>query len=112
MDLQRDSHAEAPSEAPGPLHVCPDCDSDLVYPLDWAEAGPERWTVELRCPNCETVRSGTFGQDLIDALDIELDSGVDALLRDLTDLSRANMVDDVERFTGAVLAGAILPEDF
>ncbi len=112
MDLQRDTHAEAPSAAICPLHVCPDCDSDLVYPLDWAEAGPERWAVELRCPNCEAVRSGTFAQDLIDALDVELDSGVEALLRDLAELSRANMVDDVERFAGAVLAGAILPEDF
>src|SRR3954466_15007759 len=34
------------------LHVCPECDRDLVYPVDWEEASATHWEVELRCPNC------------------------------------------------------------
>jgi hypothetical protein len=89
-----------------------ECDSDLVYPVDWTEAGPERWTVSLRCPNCETVTSGTYGQERVDAFDAQLDSGVEALVRDLNELTRANMAEDVDRFGAALRANAILPEDF
>jgi hypothetical protein len=113
MAVQRHQHTEAANPRPTtPLHECSDCDSVLVYPVDWTEAGPGRWTVSLRCPNCEAVRSGTFSQDQVDAFDAELDDGAEALARDLTELTRANMADDVERFAAALRADAILPEDF
>jgi hypothetical protein len=113
MAVQRHQHDKAAdSRSANPLHECLDCGSGLVYPVDWNEAGPERWTVSLRCPNCETITSGTFRQELVDAFDVELDSGVEALARDLSELARANMADDVERFAAALRADAILPEDF
>lgn len=111
MAIQRqETDTAKPSLAP--LHRCGECDSALVYPLEWAEAGPERWKVTLRCPNCWTTRSGTFAQDMVDAFDQELDEGVEALVRNLTELARANMADDVERLAAALRADAILPEDF
>ncbi len=42
------------------LSVCPECDRDLVYPVDWEEASPTHWEVELRCPNCEWNEIGTY----------------------------------------------------
>ena len=33
------------------LHVCGSCGSDLVYPVEWDEAGATHWEVSLRCPN-------------------------------------------------------------
>lgn len=94
------------------LHRCPACDSGLVYPLDWAEHGRERWSIDLRCPECEWRGGGVFGQSLADAFDDELDRGTDAIAADLERLVRANMTEAVDRFARALEVGAILPEDF
>ena len=112
MATERQEKAAPTGRAAAPLHVCGECDSALVYPLDWTAAGPERWKVMLCCPNCWTTRSGTFDQSMVDAFDEELDEGVEALVRDLTELAKANMADDVERLVAALHADAILPEDF
>jgi hypothetical protein len=94
------------------LHVCVDCDSELVYPVQWEEAGPENWSVLLHCPNCEVFREGVFTQENVELYDEELDRGADALARDYKRLMRANMADEIDRFVGALESGAILPEDF
>ena len=100
------------SEAAEDLHVCRTCESELVYPVDWEEAGNTHWEVMLRCPNCEWNGTGVFEQDIVERFDEELDRGTEALVRDLLRLMRANMEDDVERFVTALRADAILPEDF
>jgi len=94
------------------LHVCPECDRDLVYPVDWAEASMTHWEVELRCPNCEWTEVGTYDQATVDRFDEVLDNGTEALVRDLRRLVQANMEDEAERFAAALDADAILPEDF
>ena len=94
------------------LHSCVECDSELVYPVQWAEAGPENWSVLLHCPNCDVFREGVFTQENVELFDEELDRGADALARDYKRLMRANMADEIDRFVGALSAGAILPEDF
>jgi hypothetical protein len=94
------------------LHVCVECSCELVYPVQWEEAGPENWSVLLHCPNCDVHREGVFTQDNVELFDEELDRGADALARDYKRLTRANMADEIERFVGALDAGAILPEDF
>ena len=105
----------ATSPAPEPtqdLHLCVECDSELVYPVQWEEAGPENWSVLLHCPNCEVFREGVFTQENVELFDEELDRGADSLARGYKRLMRANMADEIERFVGALEAGAILPEDF
>ena len=94
------------------LHLCVECESDLVYPVQWEEAGPENWSVLLHCPNCDVFREGVFTQENVELFDEELDRGADALARDYKRLMRANMADEIDRFVGALDAGAILPEDF
>ena len=101
----------ADSQAPA-RPVCVECDSELVYPVQWEEAGAENWSVLLHCPNCDVFREGVFTQDNVELFDEELDRGADALARDYKRLMRANMADEIERFTGALAADAILPEDF
>jgi hypothetical protein len=107
-------HAEIePASLPlDDLHVCPDCDRGLVYPVEWEEASATHWEVLLRCPNCEWNELGQFNQETVDRFDEELDRGTEALLRDLKRLTRANMEDEIERFSGALAADLILPEDF
>jgi hypothetical protein len=94
------------------LHICPDCDRDLVYPVEWEEVSPTHWEVLLRCPNCEWQHVGTFDQPTVDRFDIELDDGTEILIRDLRRLEQANMEDEMDRFVRALRVDAILPEDF
>jgi hypothetical protein len=101
-----------PAEPHQDLHVCLDCDSALVYPVEWEEAGSEDWSVLLQCPNCQTCREGVFTQETVELFDEELDRGADALARDYKRLMRANMSDEIDRFAAALQAEAILPEDF
>ena len=104
--------AKPAKDAERELHICVNCGSQLVYPVQWEEAGPENWSVLLHCPNCDVFREGVFTQDNVELFDEELDRGADALARDYKRLMRANMADEIERFAGALAAGAILPEDF
>jgi hypothetical protein len=105
--------AAAASSNPGEeLQVCPECDRDLVYPVDWEEASVTHWEVELRCPNCEWSEVGTFDQATVDRFDEHLDLGTEALVKDLRRLVQANMEAEAERFAAALDANAILPEDF
>jgi len=94
------------------LHVCGSCCSDLVYPLDWEEAGATHWEVTLRCPNCEWSGTGIFEQSVVERFDEELDRGTEALVRDLKRLMTANMEDEIERFVRALEGNHVLPEDF
>ena len=103
---------EEPATTQVDLHVCPICRSELVYPVDWQEAGRTSWEVSLRCPNCEWTHTGVFGEEAIQSFDDTLDSGTEALVADLRELTRATMEDDVERFVRAIDAGFVLPEDF
>jgi hypothetical protein len=102
----------ASGHSPEALHICPTCTSHLVYPTDWAPADGTRWSVELRCPDCEWAGGGIYSQQVVDLFDEALDSGTEQLLDDLTTLARANMEEQLQRFVAALWADDILPEDF
>ena len=107
------SHKAADEQEQLPdLHTCPRCHGELVYPVDWAEAGPEHWEVTLRCPDCEWRDTDVFSQATVERFDIELDHGAEALLRDLQQLAHANMVEDIDRFIDALQRDLIVPADF
>jgi hypothetical protein len=105
------SFEQVPSP-PADLHVCPVCTSELVYPVDWEEAGRTSWEVSLRCPNCEWTLTNVYDEDVVQRFDEVLDQGTEALVADLRQLTRANMEADVERFIAAIYADYLLPEDF
>jgi hypothetical protein len=104
--------APAPAEQTRDLHVCSNCESELVYPVQWEEAGPDSWHILLRCPDCEWNESGIFQQAQCDRFDDELETGTDALSRDFKRLVTANMAEEIERFIQALDADAIQPMDF
>jgi len=94
------------------LCICEHCASELVEPVEWSAAGPERWHVALSCPDCGYWTEGVFSQECVDRFDERLDEGTTVLVSELKRLQHANMSDDVERFIGALNLGMILPEDF
>jgi len=111
-DLGVPAHAVAAQPAAPELHLCGDCASTLVYPVEWEEAGSEDWEITLRCPNCESRSIGVYAQDVVDRFDDQLDRGTEALVRDLRRLVHANTEDEIERFARALDANLVVPDDF
>lgn len=105
-----DGREEAPAR--GGLHICRNCNSELVQPVDWHATSDDRWQLTLYCPNCDWTCRGIYGQDQLEQLEEQLDLGVEAIMRDLKRLTSANMADEIERFAQALEADLILPEDF
>lgn len=103
---------EAERTARLPLHVCPECKGELVYPVAWEEAQNDRWTIERRCPSCEWSSTGVFDQDRVDAFDDVLTSGTEEMLRSLREVAAAGMAEDVDRLVAAIQTGLIQPMDF
>ena len=101
----------AAAEAPE-LHVCPSCESDLVYPVSWEEREDDSWSIERRCPNCEWRQVGRFSQDEVEVFDDALNDGTEDLLITLRNFARANMEADVERLIAAIHGDLIEPMDF
>ncbi len=101
-----------PSHTQRGLHVCPDCSSDLVQPIDWSEAPDDCWNLLLNCPNCNWYTEGLYSADQVRELEDQLDEGLADMLRDLQRLTQANMADQIDRFVNALYADQILPEDF
>ncbi|HEY5317154.1 MAG TPA: hypothetical protein VIJ20_04185 [Solirubrobacteraceae bacterium] len=94
------------------LQICPECQSHLVQPTSWAEAGASQWQLELYCPNCEWEGGGVYDQQQIEQFEDMLETGVQDILEDLKRLTYANMTTEVDRFSAALRADLILPEDF
>jgi hypothetical protein len=105
-----DGRSEAP--AGGGLHVCQECESDLVQPIEWHATTDDRWDLMLYCPNCDWNCRGVYSHQQVELLEEQLDLGVEAIVRDLQRLTGANMADEIERFAAALEADLILPEDF
>lgn len=94
------------------IHVCPECGSEFVQPVEWAPVDMRRWRVELRCPECGWGSAGVYSQRVLDRYDAILDDGASVLVEDLSALEHSNMEDEVESFVAALATNVILPEDF
>ena len=92
-------------------HVCRLCTLPLVQPQDAERTGPD-WLVQLYCPSCDWSGEALLDQGRMDALDAAVDDGFALLATALAQVTRANMHEYVERFTTALAADAVLPEDF
>lgn len=94
------------------LHQCPECKSEMVYPVTWREAPKGMWEIDLRCPNCEWAERGLYRHEDVERFDHTLNVATDRLIDDLEALERANFEHDIERFITALEGDHILPEDF
>lgn len=101
---------DAPDQRP--IHVCPRCTGELVQPLAWAGAGHDHWELELECPNCRWHETGRYERAQVEELEDRLDEGLAKMLSDLQRLTQSNMSDEIQRFSRALAADLILPEDF
>jgi hypothetical protein len=108
----RETHAPQTKIATG-LHVCPRCESSLVQPTCWEQAGDRgHWRLWRRCPECEWHSDEIHAEAEIDAFDEELDLGTRALSDVLKTLEHENMEFVVETFAVALDADLITADDF
>jgi len=95
------------------LHVCPACEGSFVVPGEVYEiVGQDRCRLELRCVNCGWEDSAEHSDVELESLDRELDRGYADLLWALEVLWIGNEEEAIARFSRALDADAILPEDF
>jgi DNA-directed RNA polymerase subunit RPC12/RpoP len=108
----------APCRVPPPpredpdAHTCPVCGSRLVYPVDWERSGDAAWTLQLRCPECETRREVTLGRASVEQINRELYHGAQAMAHEAERLTRRNFEDEAERIVAALERDLIQPMDF
>jgi DNA-directed RNA polymerase subunit RPC12/RpoP len=112
------STVPAPCRVPPPLredpdaHTCPVCGSRLVYPVDWERSGDTAWTLQLRCPECETRREVTLGRASVEHINRELYHGAQAMAHEAERMTRRNFEDEAERIVAALERDLIQPMDF
>ncbi|MGN6216967.1 MAG: hypothetical protein ACTHN7_08425 [Solirubrobacterales bacterium] len=95
------------------LHVCPECDSNLVQPTRWKqEENRSNWRVWRRCPECEWATEGIHTEVEIDAFDEQLDAGAHELADELRTLEHTNMSEMAASFITALSHDLIGADDF
>lgn len=103
--------AEASAVRTREMELCIGCGSRLVHPVSWEET-LGGFSVLLRCPECLVHLQDEFSDAELARFDAVLDNGGRVLIADLNTLARANMKDYVRRFSSALHAGHIQPDDF
>jgi hypothetical protein len=107
------SRTQTKSKAPAGLHLCAECNSELVQPTRWEQADKRGfWRLWRRCPECEWTSVGTYGEREIDAYDEALDDGAETLACRLEELEREGMRHLAAAFTTALHADLITADDF
>jgi len=108
-------HQSGAGEAPEPgrrPHVCPVCDSELVYPVDWQRTSDVAWLLRLRCPECETERDATLGRADVEEFNRRLYYGSQELAQAAQEISRRNFEEEAAKLVAALEMDLILPMDF
>jgi hypothetical protein len=95
-----------------PPRACPACGSRLLQLVDAEPHPPGGWNALLECPECWSLIDEWMDDAAIEAFDRDFDDGVRALVEELRRLTRTHMCEEVARFTAALHADAVLPEDF
>ncbi|MFL5845230.1 MAG: hypothetical protein ACJ762_11090 [Solirubrobacteraceae bacterium] len=116
--MRRDTTHSSPHRRPArfevpDLHLCRECERPFVVPASVLDVvGHDEYLMELRCNNCGLVVVSTHGEEVLEALDRELDrqhADMEAAL-ELWLVTR--QIEEIDAFAAALHAGHILPEDF
>jgi hypothetical protein len=95
------------------LHICPSCRAPFVVPGEASDLlADQLCRLDLRCVDCGWEQTSIHSEAELEALDRELDRGYADILWALEVLWIGNEEEAIQRFSAALAAGAILPEDF
>jgi len=95
------------------LHLCRGCERPFVVPAAVLDlVGHDRYLIELQCNNCGLVVVSTHGEDVLEALDRELDCQTGDMQAALELWLVTRQIEEIEVFAAALQGDHILPEDF
>jgi hypothetical protein len=95
------------------LETCVGCGRAFVVPvalLDLVDEG--LYLLALHCKNCDRLSTGVHEDAELEALERANDLAVAEMESALEIVSIARFIDDLDGFTRALEAGAVLPDDF
>lgn len=116
--MRLDSSHTTPSRRPvrfevPDLHLCRACERPFVVPASVLDVvGQDAYLLELQCKNCDLVVVGTHGEEVLEALDRELDRQQADMQAALELWTVTRQIEEIDAFTAALHADHILPEDF
>ena len=111
MSLHGSLHRQTPPAIEP--HVCRVCQRPFVVPLStFPLISRDGYVVELRCTNCEDSTVSLLRPEELERFDHELDRQTGRIRHQLAELHLADELERVDRFSAALRAGDILPEDF
>ena len=95
------------------LHVCRGCDKPFVVPAAVLDVvGRDEYLMELQCNNCDLVVVSTHGEEVLEALDRELDRQHADMQTALELWLVTRQMEEIDAFAEALNGDHILPEDF
>jgi len=98
--------------ANGRLVDCPDCGSDFVTPVAWAERGETHWWIRLRCGECAFTREVEVTNSEARRFDRDLDRGLAQISAAIDRLEQARMTAAAHALIVALERDLIGPGDF
>lgn len=95
------------------LHLCRTCGRPFVVPAAVLDVvGRHRYLIELQCTNCGALVVETHGEDVLEALDRELDRQTADMRTALELWQLERRREEIEAFAHALEYDHLLPEDF
>lgn len=95
------------------LHLCRGCERPFVVPAAVLDVvGDDQYLVELQCTNCGLLVVGTHGEEVLEALDRELDRQQADMQAALELWTVTRQIEEIDAFSAALHDDHILPEDF
>ena len=117
-ELLLEKHSGHAGHRPVPTQVsdlqrCPACRGRFVAPGQvYSVMSEDQILLDLECAACGWSNTEIHGDAELQLLEEGLDAAFADLLHTLRAVADANAVEDLERFTAALAADVILPEDF
>jgi hypothetical protein len=95
------------------LHICRGCERPFVVPATVLDVTADnQYLMELQCNNCGLTVVGSHGEDVLEALDRELDRQTADMQGELEIWLVTRQMEEIDAFTVALQGDHILPEDF
>lgn len=95
-----------------PLHLCPECGQEFVYPVTWTESGPANWWLLLRCGGCGTWRDVVASNHVVAAFDRTLDGEMAVIKAAAERLARESLSAQAETLSAALRLDLLTADDF
>ena len=95
------------------LHLCRGCEKPFVVPASVLDViADDQYLIELQCTNCGLLVVSTHGEEVLEALDRELDRQQADMQAALELWTVTRQIEEIDAFSAALHADHILPEDF